>query len=269
MQNKIIEIGDVKRFELIEAKSKYLVKWLDLYFCDDLASQRVPLIFDPNGYGSKPVKPKGIYYRTVRFKNRNSLCFQYFVYWPKQKCGGIRDHIHDYEPIFIFYKISSKHPYMVANNGVGGNVSLHRIEIHADKYGYRDKKDHPGNFQTSPSPYYPFGDSEGQKIKQFYKRYPLMSSLYFKDNHPLFAVCMCYHVFGGQEKYSGLLQTKYIEDNPLELKLRRLDDKVLDKWYLKHHKSKNEEPFGHDVSNPFKFPYIRYFDPKNHPLIKL
>jgi hypothetical protein len=48
------------------------------------------------------------------------------------------------------------------------------------------------------------------------------------------------------------------------VQLKRLSDDVLNEWYKHHHSKPNEEPFGHDVSNPFEFPDIKYFDPKPH-----
>jgi len=44
--------------------------------------------------------------------------------------------------------------------------------------------------------------------------------------------------------------------------LKRLDDSILEGWFWNHHKSLEEESFGHDVSNPFGWPYIKYANPK-------
>jgi hypothetical protein len=37
------------------------------------------------------------------------------------------------------------------------------------------------------------------------------------------------------------------------MNLKRLDDITLEEWFLNHHKSADEEPFGHDVSNHLNF----------------
>lgn len=75
---------------------------------------------------------------------------------------------------------------------------------------------------------------------------------------PLFGVTSCSHVFSGAEKeLRGVV---------LPIPLKRLNDQVLHEWYFEHHKDPREEPFGHDVSDAFDFPYIKYCDPK--PFVK-
>jgi hypothetical protein len=64
----------------------------------------------------------------------------------------------------------------------------------------------------------------------------------------------CFHAFSGAEDQ--------LRGERLNIKLKRLDDTTLEEWFLNHHKSPDEEPFGHDVSNPFEFPFIKYTDPK-------
>lgn len=286
MPVKTIEIGKFKSFELEAAKSKYMVNGLDLYFCDDLASECMPQIFDPYGYGRKPEPPEGTYYRIINKIGTDNYCFQYYVYWPRQECVPIDlkpssvwrrllrflgqkwpDHKFDYEPILVFYDFPRGSPYLVVNNGLGENPTTHRIEIHSEETKERDDADIESDFRTSPHPSYPFGGHDGREIKEWCKKYPLMSTIYFNDRHPLFGVTMCSHVFSGGEKYYkksifGKKLVSFIEDESLEIELKRLNDEVLDEWYLKQYTG-DEEPFGHDVSDPFRFPHIRYFDPKS------
>ncbi len=47
--------------------------------------------------------------------------------------------------------------------------------------------------------------------------------------------------------------------------LRKLDRKLLEKWYYQHFRDR----FGHDISNPFKEPYILYYPPPEDRLSRL
>lgn len=51
-----------------------------------------------------------------------------------------------------------------------------------------------------------------------------------------------------------------IRGERLDLILRPLSDATVEEWH--EHFGNNEEPFGHDISDPFSYPYIKYFDPK-------
>jgi hypothetical protein len=55
---------------------------------------------------------------------------------------------------------------------------------------------------------------------------------------------------------------KDLFDPILPVPLKSLTDDVLNEWYPKHNNKFNEEPFGHDVSNPFDFPYIKDLNPR-------
>ena len=68
--------------------------------------------------------------------------------------------------------------------------------------------------------------------------------------HPKFAIVTCYHAFTGEETYYDDHVFKD-EKNMLNLTLRKLTDDVLEDWY-------NDKGFGHEVSDPFTFPYIRF-----------
>jgi len=65
-------------------------------------------------------------------------------------------------------------------------------------------------------------------------------------------VVNCYHAFTGLKK--ELAPEEKIELKP---KLERLDLKLLNVWYYRNAKNR----YGHDISNPFKEPYILYYPP--------
>lgn len=79
--------------------------------------------------------------------------------------------------------------------------------------------------------------------------------MYFLDHHPVFGLRRCSHVFSGDADFFSEPKT--------DVPLRRLTDDVLHEWYFQHCKADDEEPFGHDVSNPFEYPHVKYFDPKS------
>jgi hypothetical protein len=58
----------------------------------------------------------------------------------------------------------------------------------------------------------------------------------------------CLHAFSGAEDE--------LRGERLNITLKRLDDITLENWLMNHHKSADEEPFGHDVSNQLEFPHI-------------
>lgn len=55
---------------------------------------------------------------------------------------------------------------------------------------------------------------------------------------------------------------KDLRGRVLSIPLKRLDDGVLHEWYFDHYKDPRDEPFGHDVSDAFDFPFVKYCDPK-------
>ena len=253
-----VRMGKVKEFTLEVCESKYVDPALKPYFSDDFATEFQPQLFNYKGEGSKP-EPAGIYYRIILAPDLGLFCIQYYVYWKRQDCGPLKSHIHDYEPIMMFLRPPKEKPVRVVNGGVGdmssGNLTFHRAEIHLAGKKTRDSKDLFKKFRTSPAPYYPWGENTGREIGSWYKRYPLETSLYFRGGSPLVGILNCYHAFS--------CAAEAVERRKrLSPRLNRMDDTVLGEWYHKHYESETEEPFGHDVSNPFDFPHIKYSDPK-------
>lgn len=254
----LLQLGEVKEFELESYESKYLIPKWKSYFNDEMAAEYQPILFNFKGIGSKP-EPEGIYYRIISDTKYKNYCLQFYVYWEHQDCVGIKNHRYDYEPIFIFLRIPRTQPTLVVNGGDGdassGNLTFHRAEIHSAKLKRRDKSDRHCSYKTSSEPYFPCGGENGKDAEGWYKRYPLATTIYFEINRPLMGIKNCWHAFSGScNEIEGCRR--------LTTPLNKLEDSLLEEWYYEHYKSKNEEPFGHDVSNPFEFPYIKYFNPK-------
>ena len=70
-------------------------------------------------------------------------------------------------------------------------------------------------------------------------------------------ICFVIHVFMHLVELSVALK-----GDRLNVALKKLEDKILNEWFFEHYTVPNEEPFGHDVSNPFDFPFVKYVDPK-------
>jgi hypothetical protein len=70
-----------------------------------------------------------------------------------------------------------------------------------------------------------------------------------KHHHPKFAIVTCYHAFTAEEIYYD--EPVFKGKNILNFTLKKLTDNILDDWY-------NQKGFGHEVSDPFTFPYIRF-----------
>ncbi len=251
----LLQLGEVKKYNLESETSKYLVSNLNLFFCDTLAMDYAPVIY--GGQYSEP-RAEAVYYRILSEGRSNELCLQYYVYWPEQVClgGTLASHKYDYEPILLFLRPPREQCYKVVNGGLSIRLDcrFHKTEVHIAGVR-RDAEESPFRCKTSPAPFYPFGGKTGQEIVNCVKQYPLEGSVYFLDHHPVFGLRECSHVFSGD--------AKYFCEPKLEVPLRRLTDTLLDEWYHRHHESDDEEPFGHDVSNPFQFPHVKYFDPKS------
>ena len=88
-----------------------------------------------------------------------------------------------------------------------------------------------------------------------FSEFPLAGNkdLQFEDMRPRFGIRACSNVFSGAEEH---LVGEIFE--PLS---RELTDTVLDEWYYNHYNEEDDMPFGHDIANPFSYPYIKYHHP--------
>lgn len=181
-----LELGAVKRYDLESGTSKYLLNDLKLVYCDLLASDYAPIVYA--GSFNKP-EAEAMYYRILCTANLKEICLQYYLYWPEQVCVGgfMLSHTYDYEPILLFLKPPNEFCHMVVNGGYsmdGVNCRFHKTEIHLMGQR-RDEREQSCKSRTSPSPFYPFGEKEGQEVMSCVKRYPLEASVYFLEHHPV------------------------------------------------------------------------------------
>ena len=253
-----VTLGSSRSFQLEKYESRFTLPSIESYFCDDFAKMYGPVIY--GGDYSEP-EPEGIYYRILYESISKKLCLQYYVYWLEQNCLGllpVADHHYDYEPIFIYLQPPSIFPIGIVNGGYSKGLGMacrfHKTEIRTKEITERDFNEYEAKYKTSPEPFYPFGGKEGLNGAACIKKYPLAGAVYFNNSQPIFGIASCSHVFSGAEKE--------LRGRILSVPLKRLGDQILNEWYFDHFKSEDEEPFGHDVSNTFDFPYIKYCNPK-------
>jgi hypothetical protein len=225
--------------------SEYYEKKLRAYFNKRKARKFLPIIHDPKGYGSNP-KPDAFYYRILKKGKMEAI--QYFLRWDKQDCtksypgiGYLFSHDFDYEPIIVFLEDGKLTKLVISAAGSllqGG----HQTEIFR-----QDKSITFGKVQykTSKKLIYPYGV---KNVNNNFKEDSLQK-VRFKGNKPNLGLATCYHV------YTTI--GSYLRGPKLKVELLELTDEVLRKWY-------KEENFGHDVSNPWKYPHIKY-----HPSPKI
>lgn len=224
----------------------YVEEAIEVSFARKRAERFLPIIYDPEGYASHP-EPDGVYFRVLR-RGRGDEAIQYFVRWDEQDCraayplvGDLFSHPFDYEPIIAFIKKGRIVRLVVSAAGSllqGG----HQTEIYREDESSTIGK---ATYKTSKAPAYPFGEHESVG---HYKEEPIRR-VGFKGKRPLLGVATCYHVY--------TTVRSYLRGPVLSASLFPLTDKVLERWY-------SEENFGHDVSNPWRYPHIRY-----HPSPKM
>ncbi|HET7285781.1 MAG TPA: hypothetical protein VFI70_13945, partial [Nitrososphaeraceae archaeon] len=236
--NNDIEVGN----------SKFALPQYRVYFNDVLATKYKPIAYSHECLSGDP---QAICYRIIANDATQDMCIQFFFYWANQYCM-MASHRYDYEAIFIYLEANDPNPQLIVNGGLGGpECGFHKNEIRP-RAGERTGHELHFSEKTSSKPYYPFGKDDGSlKCEGCSEQYPLNGDdLRFEDQHPLFGIRACSNVFSGA---SYDLQGKRF-DPPL----KRLTDDVLTEWYFKHYNDEDDMPFGHDVSDPFSYPYIKY-----------
>jgi hypothetical protein len=253
-----LTLGKLHNLQMQKYESRFKVPSIESHFCDDLAKMYEPVIY---GEDYSEPEPEGIYYRILYEPVQKTFCIQYYVYWLEQNCLGllpVADHKYDYEPIFIYVKPPIEFPIGIINagysKGLGASCRFHKTEIRMKDFVNRDFSEYQAQYTTSPEPFYPFGGKEGLRGNTCIKKYPIAGAVYMNQLHPIFGITSCSHVFSGAEKD--------LRGEVLSIPLKQLDDYILNEWYFEHFKVAEEEPFGHDVSDAFDFPYIKYCDPK-------
>jgi hypothetical protein len=248
----IVEI-EGKRYALeYDPRDAFVAPGLRAAFCDEIARDFMPVIFDPWGHGARPHPPESIAYRLVVDPENQRLCILYEVYWIRQDCTWMelnKDHDHDYEQIQVHFDLESGCMARVVVSSVGPvSCAGHGVEVYSDTLKPMAEM---VEYTTSPKGAFPWGGDRGQDSVTQVREMPI-EQLVFDDNRPVAFVLNCYHAFAG---YKGrYLQREGGELNP---RLVRLDRELLNKWYYRHAKNR----FGHDISKPFDEPYIMYYPP--------
>lgn len=235
------------------AKSTYVIPKYSVLFSDKLAERYKPIIYSHECLSGPP---EAVYYRILLKETTKELCLQYFFFWRYQDCYMV-SHKYDYEPIFVFLRDKETKPFLIVNAGLGGaNCGFHKNEIRP-KSGKRDWLDVHFNVKLSPKEYYPFGRNGDVTYKGCSKKYPLNTNrdLKFRGLNPLFGVRACSNVFSGARDN--------LQGDIFKPQLKRLTDRILTQWYFKHFNHEDDMPFGHDVANPFTYPYIKYHPAKS------
>jgi hypothetical protein len=240
------------------SQDPFLTPELAVAYCDQLASDFMPVILDPRGCGSKPYPPDFIAYRLVVDEKGQKLCILYEVYWRRQDCSWKelnKDHDHDYEQIQVHFDLrtGSKEKIIVSSVGPIEHAG-HGIEVFSgiSKAEFRDVE-----YVTSPKGQFPWGEDHGQSSVAQIREIPI-GRIAFEEGRPAVVVLNCYHAFAG-------LKRRIDERNELNPKLERLDRKLLERWYYRHAKNR----FGRDVSKPFDEPYVMYYPPPEDLLSRL
>jgi hypothetical protein len=243
---------------LKEAKTKYALEGYKMFFSSNLARQYEPIIYSGECMSGDP---EAVYYRILQNhhgidQKEGELCIQYFYYWNYQSCM-MTSHAYDYEPIFIYLKKSEDlSPYLIVNGGLGGpECYFHKNEVRP-RHGKRDGRTRHIAGNHSPHPFYPFGQDGDLKYDECVSIYPLDTGedLQFEGEfRPLFGIRACSNVFSGAEDD--------LRGSIFKPTLKKLTDRVLTKWYFHHYDDTNDMPFGHDIADPFTYPYIKFHKP--------
>ncbi|MBO3753609.1 MAG: hypothetical protein FGF53_01820 [Candidatus Brockarchaeota archaeon] len=229
-------------------------------YSNRLAEDFKPIVLDPRGYGSKPSPPRFIAYRLLIDPEKRKLCILYEVYWSRQDCTWRKlnkDHNHDYEQLQIHFDAAAGTMEKVIVSSTGPmEHGGHGVEVFSKT---REAKSRRVEYVTSPQGKFPWGGPGGRRNATEIREIPV-ELLAFEGNRPIVLVVNCYHVF------TGLKRTLRPEEKvELKTRLRKLDRKLLEKWYYQHFRDR----FGHDVSNPFKEPYVMYYPPPEDGLSRL
>lgn len=156
--------------------------------------------------------------------------------------GRFFTHEYDFEPIFLYLRDLRLIKAVISGRG-DVDAMPHRNDIFADQNSYSQGESF---FVTSEEPIYPNGL---QKASTSFKEFSL-EELVIDESKPSFAIIACYHAFTARRDYYD----ENVFVNRIEPPLRSLSDEVLDEWYKKKH-------FGHDVADPFGFPYLKFAKP--------
>ena len=178
--------------------------------------------------------------------------------------GRFFTHDYDFEPILVFIKNSEITKIVISGRG-SLDSEPHRNDIYV-KQNYHNEGESIFCLQEplyvkgkripeNPPPRLIFKEFEDTELKYGHNDNDKDDDDKTQDRHhyhqhPKFAIVTCYHAFTGEEIYydDPIFEE---EKNILNFTLNKLTDDVLERWY--HNKC-----FGHEVGDPFTFPYIRF-----------
>jgi Necrosis inducing protein (NPP1) len=247
--------------QLKSKNAEFVFRDYRISFSAKLARRYKPIVYSGK---CESGPPKAAYYRIVTNNETKDLCIQYYYYWEHQTClDFMASHRYDYEPIFIYIRNKESFPSQIVNGGKGPQVhcSFHKNEIRP-RTGVRQMIASYFDVTLSPQDYYPWGKDGTVRYRGCSQTYPLAGNkdLKFEDMHPRFGINACSNVFSGAEQHL----VGDIFDPPLE----ELTDTILEEWYFKHYNDENDMPFGHDIADPFSYPYIKYRRPSKAELLR-
>ncbi len=242
-----------KTYEVeFDAEDPFCAEGLRVAFCDQLAADFTPIIFDHKTHGSKPYPPDFVAYRLTIDPEKQKLCALFEVYWRKQDCSWRelnKDHDHDYEQVQVHFDLGSGEIEKVVVSSVGPVENAgHGVEVYSPLSASTVRT---VEYTTSNKNFFPWGGKSGQKNITQIREIPL-DRLLFEGTRPAVLVLNCYHVFSGLKR-----QLHPEERKELQPTLKRMNRQLLDEWYYRHNKNR----FGHDISKPFEEPYIMYYPP--------
>ncbi len=243
-----------KTYKIKYVASKYSSDKTDVGYCDELARDLCPILFDSkDGNATKPFPPEAAYYRI--YSKEEDLCVLYEIYWKEQICTG-KDHKFDYEQVQVHMGLQGKITSVVVSAKGSPALSFHGVHVFLPRKGTNWYGTH---YRTSPKESFPWGGEYGRSNVTEVFEFPI-GDLKFLGSNPSLFVATCYHAFEGISPLAFERKKEFLESHRIPLKTKRLDDKVLDMWYNLN----VENRFGHDISNPFESPFIKYHPPPDH-----
>src|SRR4030067_3725008 len=216
----MVEIEGVTYELEYDTTDPYVTPNLRVAFCDQLAADFAPILFDPKGYGSTPFAPDSLAYRLLVDTNEEKLCALYEIYWRRQDCSWKelnKDHDNDYEQSqHQFDMKTGEKKYVVSSVGPVDSPG-HGSEVYKDvpKATARNIE-----YSTSPKPFFPWGGNSGNKNLTQIRTIPA-NNLILDGKRPTVIIVNCYHAFAGVKRI--LAAEEKIELKP---KLERLNQKV-------------------------------------------
>ena len=239
-----------KTYSLENAENSFVSSLHEVTFCDELGENYKPALFDnENKDAITPSPPTGVYYRIILGKVE--ICIEYEIYWTEQICNG-KNHEHDYEQIQVFFSKNSGTLTKVVISSAGfPPFTYHGVHVYSE-----DEQDIRGVYYSfGQPPVYPWGKKD---IRNFTEVATIpLKKLHFVNNNPAILNTTCYHSFEGI--VSSLYQEQVLSRRRVNLTLQRLDKKTLKRWYFDH----KTNQFGHDISDPFDVPHLKYYPPPN------